>query len=563
MANVPSSVHQVDVTDNGADPLGIRDSTTAIQTLINAVGNIDGEVVIPDGIYRITSTLTYTASSTGRGITIRGKSRPGRGIKGAILRWDGNSTDPILNLRGANNAVIENLTFDPYTDPGIGAIFLEELNSGGGPGSSGVIIRNCHIQGGIGANSYCIRIGDNNYQVSEVQIEDCSIYGSSGSTVYGVVTTTGNTKNFTIEGCSITDCDYGVTHGEPPSGGGSGFLNIINCSFTNQRIADVFAQTADSTCIIGCGSEQSAKFLKYSGASTNAHSILIQGCYWHSSATASDDVIIEFNGQLSLIGNNFRNDRVANAESKIIAGAGTLAVAAQKCSVTSIGNSYAYSQTYAPIYDSSGSHVAALNNSNYISKSVRVFSSGDIGGSSGSLTALQAIYGPSPRILQCTPFCDSENVAGITYTNLGEPRRSTQRVTLSYTNFTAASTTHGRRIFTIPAKTRIVGIIMDTTTAFAGTAGTLELRLGTANNGQTLVLTHDVKTAAVTKGLVDGDFGTAFVLSAHLQGGIINWSSNTEIWATLNSGSGHLGNGTTTNLSQGSCDVWLITESMS
>lgn len=52
------------VTQYGADPTGVADSTTAIQGALNAVPSGGGTVYIPDGIYLITSSLTFSVSGT-------------------------------------------------------------------------------------------------------------------------------------------------------------------------------------------------------------------------------------------------------------------------------------------------------------------------------------------------------------------------------------------------------------------------------------------------------------------------------------------------------------------
>ena len=52
----------VNVTDYGADPTGVADSTFAIQAAINAAATPQSRVHIPAGNYRITSRLTLVSN---------------------------------------------------------------------------------------------------------------------------------------------------------------------------------------------------------------------------------------------------------------------------------------------------------------------------------------------------------------------------------------------------------------------------------------------------------------------------------------------------------------------
>jgi len=116
-------------------------------------------------------------------------------------------------------------------------------------------------------------------------------------------------------------------------------------------------------------------------------------------------------------------------------------------------------------------------------------------------------------------------------------------------------------VFTLYDKWAIVGIIADTTEAFAGLAGTISLKVGTTSGGAELILSHDVKTATVTKGIADADLGTSLNRANAVQGSLFNFSGSTlNVFASLVSGTGNLGDGATTNLTTGIVRLFIVTE---
>lgn len=126
---------------------------------------------------------------------------------------------------------------------------------------------------------------------------------------------------------------------------------------------------------------------------------------------------------------------------------------------------------------------------------------------------------------------------GITVDYHGDLKRGFYKVTLAHTAWSAAALTEDKTIFAVPAKARVVSVITDTTVAFALTGSTsASLRLGKTTGGQEYILDHDVRTATVTKGLVDGDLGTSINRANAVQGGDIpSWTASTNITARLTS----------------------------
>lgn len=155
-------------------------------------------------------------------------------------------------------------------------------------------------------------------------------------------------------------------------------------------------------------------------------------------------------------------------------------------------------------------------------------------------------------------------LAGLTTDYKGRPSSGWTKVTIPRTLWTAAATSQGLQVFAVPAKTKIKSVILDTTEAFAGLAGTITLGVGTASGGQNLLVDHDVKTAPVVAGNADADLGTAINRAAAVSGGWVpSWSTSTSIYVTLKSGAGNIGSGAATNLTNGTVSLYLELERLS
>lgn len=90
----------------GAVGDGVTDDTAAIQAAINA----GGRVLVPDGVYRITSTITYTNA--------RARILEGCGFghistnSGTIFRWDGATNGVVFHLDGFSQGMMKGFAID-------------------------------------------------------------------------------------------------------------------------------------------------------------------------------------------------------------------------------------------------------------------------------------------------------------------------------------------------------------------------------------------------------------------------------------------------------------------
>jgi hypothetical protein len=148
---------------------------------------------------------------------------------------------------------------------------------------------------------------------------------------------------------------------------------------------------------------------------------------------------------------------------------------------------------------------------------------------------------------------------GLTVNDTGTVRKVTHKVTVDYTALAAAATTADKTICTLPAKTRLTAIYADTTTKYiGGNISAVALKIGSTVGGAEVLASHDVFTAAVTKGLADADLGTSMVRAAAIQGGYMpSFTANTAISVRITTTSNN-----TNVLTQGSTTYYLETEKL-
>lgn len=145
-------------------------------------------------------------------------------------------------------------------------------------------------------------------------------------------------------------------------------------------------------------------------------------------------------------------------------------------------------------------------------------------------------------------------------------RRTVYKVTIDRTAFVCAATTCDLTIGTLPAKTSVLSVYAHIETTFACTAtctsSTLSMQLGSSAGGTQYLASFDADAATSVFGDADAELGTTMTRAAAIQGGnaVPNFSSTTAINLRLTSGTGNIGNGSATNLSQGSVTVYLVTE---
>lgn len=135
------------------------------------------------------------------------------------------------------------------------------------------------------------------------------------------------------------------------------------------------------------------------------------------------------------------------------------------------------------------------------------------------------------------------------------------KVTVSRTGIVCASTNCDITLATLPAKTKIVGLVAEVTQTFACTAtctsSTLSITAGKTAGGTEYLLSFDVDAALIRVGLSSATAGASLVASAAGGGDVPSWTGTTTLQMRFISGTGNIGNGSATNLSQGSVDFYI------
>jgi len=159
---------------------------------------------------------------------------------------------------------------------------------------------------------------------------------------------------------------------------------------------------------------------------------------------------------------------------------------------------------------------------------------------------------------------------GVTVNETANVRSVIYKVTVLRTNCVAAATTCDLTIATLPAKTFLKAVIADLTTTYACTAvcttATLSGTLGTTAGGTELLASMDLDAATAQFGDADAELGASLNAAARTANGalfngvLMSWASTTTVTYRITSGTGNLGDGAATNLSQGTMVFYLVTE---
>jgi hypothetical protein len=155
------------------------------------------------------------------------------------------------------------------------------------------------------------------------------------------------------------------------------------------------------------------------------------------------------------------------------------------------------------------------------------------------------------------PVLTSGTGTGLTVVNVGEVRRVVHKVTVNYTALAAAATTADKVIAVLPAKTRLVGIVAETTQNYTGGAvSAATLIVGKTTGGNEYLVSHSVFSGTPVVGNADADLGTSINRANAVQGGDLpSWTATTNISVRLTTTSAN-----TNALTTGSTTYYLVTE---
>lgn len=230
--------------------------------------------------------------------------------------------------------------------------------------------------GTIQPDSYALAIGHvgaTSTQVSEITLSDVSLIGNFSTSLHAFhFFGSGNTKNPAIFRGSVNGFHIGTDWSQA-----SGTFLVDGLIIGSNSAYDFLLGTGTLT-LIGVESESvGARFVHGSTGGNPGH----LNCFGCSAqlTLAADDVMIQYQGTIQLIGNTFYNLRTGSTYPKIVvtnpAFGGT-----DTASLVSIGNYYQNAPAgYVPVFDTSGNQVLT-GAGTYANKAVSVVSFGDSGG---------------------------------------------------------------------------------------------------------------------------------------------------------------------------------------
>jgi hypothetical protein len=320
----------------------------------------------------------------------------GFGLTGFRLQWDpdAGSTKAVLRFLGANRSRVKGLTIDGN----LTAKYLLHIDNRYAANSfypsSGVTVEDCVLYSHGGAGCATIAVGNDNADVVNTQTSEVVISGglsfgrsppktreqlaagqvdTTGPDGYGFkALTSGNCKNFWIYdhqfGFNGIHADLGGSGNAVISGGGfsvcktacvvgGGTTVVENIDYEGQR-----------------GTRYAAPLIGGQGGGANpGYSLVVRDLESVSPLQlaggdySQDDVMIACNGKLTIERCKFINQRedgsgnLVNAESRVVVAGDYDPIphnSGSGCGVESRNNWYRGSNTYAPIYDGSGNHLA-------------------------------------------------------------------------------------------------------------------------------------------------------------------------------------------------------------
>lgn len=301
-------------------------------------------------------------------------------------------------------------------------------------------------------------------------------------------------------------------------------------------------------------------------------------------------VAVGYQAGMSVAGGTTFNTFVGSAAGRLVTGGSNTLIGAYAGTAQTTGGFVTSLGASAGRYQADGATALNANNSLYLGAGARGFNDSDsnstvigylaIGAGAntvviGNSSVTDAYVGSASGAANVTASAflpvgariTAGSGTGVTVNSVGALRRVVYKITLAKEAFVAADVTQDITIATLPAKTRLVGVYADVTQQFACTAvcttATLSMTAGTAAGGNQILVSFDLDAAAAVFGDADAELGTSVNAAARVQDAYIaSWSATQIITVRFTSGTGNIGNGSATNLSQGSVTFYLITEAL-
>ena len=557
-AGAPSGSQAINVIELGADPTGVSDSTAAFQAALDLCAARSGHIFVPRGVYSIGDTLEFHPVASAHRYEMYGEG-PGDQAQfdGPRIVWAGASGGTMFKQYGANRCYMRNIAWDCIKIAKFGIVCVyDEDNS---RGSSGCIFDTVKVMMPTGSGSAAIQLGENpnpsvTRQVSEYTFINCDIVAADNSTSsYGFyIAQGGNTKNFCWDRCFVGG---GFEH-DFYSPSTSGQMVMTGCIAYNTRTCSLYFSGGGNLRISGYGLETAADAGFLCGLNGFAY-VESSEIFCGNGA----DGMINYSGHLVVKNSVFRNthnsdDLVFNLNQAEITGSEV----GNGFHYDFEGNSYIPCAADGPYYTGDGGYKFINDSANFFQGRkvlFREFGCAYDADGDGSMVMRHPMDFSCPKAMSEDIFAHQilNTVSGITRSH-AESRRVVHKVTIAKEALVVNSSNKTLQIANFPAKTLLHGIWFDVTQAFTGVTGPITARVTTPAGNY---LSPFSLTSTGQAGLSSGDLGAGHVAAVQAGGMINDWASAGEIVCYFSAGA-VFGNGTTTNLTAGSLDVYIITE---
>jgi len=202
----------------GADPMGVADSTLAIQAALNLAILINGTVVIPQGSYRLTSQIVATMPTATSSVSIIGA-----GAEGTRLTWAAGQGLQINYIAASNSVHVRDLSFligVVGTRPQRGLVLNQIADNISNPALTALSdVTNCVFRGSDGYGmTFHWQSGLYIQSVSNVNITNDNFSGANSPSTAGVgITLTGASTTaigvvYIVLGSTFTDLSLGIDY---------------------------------------------------------------------------------------------------------------------------------------------------------------------------------------------------------------------------------------------------------------------------------------------------------------------------------------------------------------